>query len=217
MPSKSEIIASLINPGVIAVVRLKSSAQILPLTEALAAGGITAVEITMTTPNALAAIRDASREFGKRALIGCGTVLDAQTCQQAFEAGAQFVVSPINRPGLVKVAHAAGCPLMLGAYTPTEAQSAYEAGADFIKIFPADGLGPQYIRGLLAPLPHLHIVPTGGVTVANTGDFFKAGCAAVGVGSSLISEKFVQDANWRELTALAARFVKAARDASRAG
>jgi 2-dehydro-3-deoxyphosphogluconate aldolase/(4S)-4-hydroxy-2-oxoglutarate aldolase len=217
MHSKPEKIASLIDPGVIAVVRLKSPEQILPLVEALVAGGITAVEITMTTPNALAAIREANREFGRHALIGCGTVLDGQTCRQAIEAGAQFVVSPINRSELVKVAHAAGCPLMLGAYTPTEAQSAHEAGADFVKIFPADGLGPQYIKALLAPLPHLRIVPTGGVTLANVGDFLKAGCAAVGVGSSLINERSARGAHWKDLTTLAGRFVEAARDAARAG
>src|SRR5437016_2874362 len=102
---------------------------------------------------------------------------------------------------------------MLGAYTPTEAQIAHEAGADFIKIFPADTLGPGYIRALRAPLPHLRIVPTGGVDVHNVGDFLKAGCAAVGAGSSLVSTKILQDANWPELTRRAADFVNAARQA----
>jgi len=124
---------------------------VLPLSER-SLRGVVAIEITMTTPNAIEAIREASRELGTRGLIGVGTVLDADTCQAALDAGAQYVVSPIMRPALIGVAHAAGKPIMLGAYTPTEAQLAHESGADFIKIFPADGLGPNYIRALRAPL-----------------------------------------------------------------
>jgi 2-dehydro-3-deoxyphosphogluconate aldolase/(4S)-4-hydroxy-2-oxoglutarate aldolase len=213
MRSKAEIISQLTNPGIIAVVRAKSAEQIPPLTEALLAGGVVAVEVTMTTPNAIEAIREASQQFGARALIGVGTVLDALTCRLAIEAGAQFVVSPITRPELAKVAHAADRPVMLGAYTPTEAQLAYEAGADFIKIFPADGLGPNYIKSLRAPLPHLRIVPTGGVDLHNVADFLKAGCAALGVGSSLISQKILLNSDWPELTRLATEFVKAAKSA----
>ena len=207
MPTKSDIIQRLINPGIIAVVRAQSRDQVLPLSEALIAGGVIAIEITMTTPNAIEAIRDASRELGTRGLIGVGTILDVDTCQAAIDAGAQYVVSPITRPALVGVAHAAGKPIMLGAYTPTEAQLAHEAGSDFIKIFPADGLGPNYIRALRAPLPHLRIVPTGGVDLKTAADFLKAGCAALGVGSSLVSAKILQDRNWPELTRLAREFV----------
>ncbi len=217
MRSKSQIISSLLDPGIIAVVRAKSADQIPPLTEALLEGGVVAVEVTMTTPNAIEAIREASGKFGARALIGVGTVLDALTCRLAIEAGAQFVVSPVTRPELAKVAHAADRPIMLGAYTPTEAQLAYEAGADFIKIFPADGLGPNYIKALRAPLPHLRMVPTGGVDLHNVAEFFKAGCVALGVGSSLISQKILADSNWPELTRVAAEFVKAARGSSRGG
>lgn len=215
MRSKSEIIAQLLNPGIIAVVRAKSTEQVLPLTEALLAGGVIAIEITMTTPNAIAAIREASQKFGARALIGVGTVLDAQTCRQAIDAGAQFVVSPITRPDIADAARAADRPVMLGAYTPTEAQFAFESGADFIKIFPADGLGPNYIKALRAPLPHLRIVPTGGVDLHNVADFLKAGCAALGVGSSLLKAEILRDSNWPELTRLAGEFVKAARSAAK--
>jgi 2-dehydro-3-deoxyphosphogluconate aldolase / (4S)-4-hydroxy-2-oxoglutarate aldolase len=213
--SKSRIIASLLDPGIIAVVRAASAEQIPPLTEALLAGGVVAIEITMTTPNAIEAIRDVSRKFGARGLIGVGTVLDALTCRLAIEAGAQFVVSPITRPDIAKAARAADRPVMLGAYTPTEAQMAYEAGADFIKLFPADGLGPAYVKALRAPLPHLRIVPTGGIDVSNVAEFFKAGCAAVGVGSSLLSQKILKESDWPELTRLAAEFVKAARSVPR--
>jgi 2-dehydro-3-deoxyphosphogluconate aldolase/(4S)-4-hydroxy-2-oxoglutarate aldolase len=210
MRNKAEVISLLTNPGVIAVVRAQKTEQVPPLAEALIAGGVIAVEITMTTPNAIAAIRDASERFGHKALIGVGTVLDDETCRAALSAGAEFVVSPICRTELVKIAHAADRPIMLGAYSPTEAQRAHEAGSDFIKIFPADTLGPAYIKALRAPLPHLRLVPTGGVDLKTIGDFFKAGCQAVGVGSSLTSKQILDSSNWPELTRLAAEFVKAA-------
>jgi 2-dehydro-3-deoxyphosphogluconate aldolase/(4S)-4-hydroxy-2-oxoglutarate aldolase len=164
----------------------------------------------MTTPNAIEAIRTAHSEMGDRALIGVGTVLDAKTCSAAVEAGAQFVVTPVCRPEFVPICRAANRPIMLGAYTPTEAQTAFEAGADFVKIFPADTLGPNYIKAIRAPLPHLKIVPTGGVDVHNVADFLRAGCAALGVGGSLVSSKILQESNWAELTRKAAEFVKAA-------
>ena len=213
MRTKSEIISLLTNPGIIAVVRAQKQEQVLPLSEALIAGGVIAIEITMTTPNAIAAIREASQHFGSRALIGVGTVLDIATCKAAIEAGAEFVVSPICRTELVAVAHAAGKPVMLGSYTPTEAQTAHEAGSDFIKIFPADGLGAGYIKSLRAPLPHLKIVPTGGVDLKTAGAFIKAGCVAVGAGSSLVSPQMLEAENWEELTRFAGQFVAAIRTA----
>lgn len=213
MHSKQPIIEQLLNPGVIAVVRARRTEQAVPLAEALVAGGIIAVEITMTTPNAIAAIREANARLGGRALIGVGTVLDEATCKSAIEAGAQFIVSPICRRELVPIAQAAGKPIMLGAYTPTEAQLAHEAGSDFIKIFPADGLGPNYIKALRAPLPHLKFVPTGGVDLKTIGDFFKAGVVAVGAGSSLISKEVLDKDDWAALTRTAVEFVKAAKAA----
>jgi len=130
MQSKAEIISRLTNPGIIAIVRALRSEQVVPLSEALVAGGIIAVEITLTTPNAIEAIRAASRHFGLRALIGVGTILTPYDCQQALDAGAQFVVTPICRPEFVALTHHANKPVMLGAYTPTEAQLAHEAGAE---------------------------------------------------------------------------------------
>jgi 2-dehydro-3-deoxyphosphogluconate aldolase/(4S)-4-hydroxy-2-oxoglutarate aldolase len=213
MRSKPEIISLLTNPGIIAVVRAQKPEQVPPLAEALIAGGVIAIEITMSTPNALAAIRDARAQVGERALVGVGTVLDAETCRGAIAAGAEFIVTPICRTEFVAIAHAAGRPIMLGAYTPTEAQLAHEAGADFVKLFPADSLGPSYVKALRAPLPHLRIVPTGGVDVQNVADFLKAGCVALGVGSSLVSAKILQAADWPELTRRATAFVNAARQA----
>ena len=213
MRTKAQIIEQLLNPGVIAVVRALRTDQAVPLAEALVAGGIIAVEITMTTPDAIAAIREASARLGDRALIGVGTVLDEATGRAAIEAGAQFVVSPIGRTELVKICAEAHRPVMLGAYTPTEAQRAHEAGSDFIKIFPADGLGPNYIKALRAPLPHLRIVPTGGVDLKTIGEFFKAGCVAVGAGSSLIAREVLEQDDWTTLTRTAAAFVQAAKTA----
>lgn len=213
MKTKDQIISLLTDPGIIAVVRAQNADQVPPLTEALLKGGVIAVEITMTTPNAIVAIRSAVKEFGDQALIGVGTVLNEYTCGCALDAGAQFVVSPIGRFALVPKAHSAGKPVMLGAYTPTEAQAVHESGSDFVKLFPADSLGASYIKALRAPLPHLRIVPTGGVDVATVGDFLKAGCAALGVGSSLVSAQILKEGNWKELTRRAEALVGAVRAA----
>ena len=200
MRSKSKIISLLTDPGIIAVVRAQKTDQVLPLSEALIAGGVIAIEITMTTPNAIEAIRGAKKTLGDRGLIGVGTVLDVLTCRAAIEAGAEFVVSPILRPELVAPCRAADKPIMLGAYTPTEAQLGHEAGADFIKIFPSDGLGPNYIRAIRAPLPHLRIIPTGIAKAEDIAEFIKAGCAGVGLGSLLVSSEILRTNNWSELT-----------------
>jgi 2-dehydro-3-deoxyphosphogluconate aldolase/(4S)-4-hydroxy-2-oxoglutarate aldolase len=211
--TKSEIVSLMGDPGIIAVVRARSADQVIPLSEALIAGGVLAIEVTMTTPNAIEAIREARQHIGDRALVGVGTILSTYTCQAAIDAGAEFIVTPICRTEFVPLAKGADRPIMLGAYTPTEAQTAFEAGADFVKIFPADTLGPGYIKALRAPLPHLKIVPTGGVDVHNVADFLKAGCFALGVGGSLVSTKILQNNNWSELTSRAREFVNAAKAA----
>jgi 2-dehydro-3-deoxyphosphogluconate aldolase / (4S)-4-hydroxy-2-oxoglutarate aldolase len=213
--TKAQIIDLLTDPGIIAVVRAQTSGQVMPLSEALIAGGVLAIEITMTTPNAIATIRETREKLSERATVGVGTVLDANTCEAAISAGAEFVVTPICRTELIAIAHAAARPIMIGAYTPTEAQIAHEAGADFIKIFPADTLGAGYIKGIRAPLPHLRIVPTGGVELNNVADFIKAGCVALGVGSSLMSAKILQEGDWTALTRKATEFVEAVRLARR--
>ena len=213
MRTKGEIITQLIDPGIIAVVRAPSSKQILPLSEALLAGGVRAIEITTSTPRAIEAIGEASQALGDRTLIGVGTVLDVETCHVACEAGAEFVVSPVTKLELVSAAHEHDRPIMLGAYTPTEAQIAHEAGSDFVKLFPADGLGPRFIKNLRAPLPHLRLVPTGGVTVKNVGEFINEGSAALGIGSALVSKDILTNADWPELTRRAEQFVAAAKAA----
>jgi 2-dehydro-3-deoxyphosphogluconate aldolase / (4S)-4-hydroxy-2-oxoglutarate aldolase len=213
MRDKSEIIARLIEPGLIAVIRTQRREDVLPVCEALLEGGINALEITMTVPDALKAIADARDRFGAKALIGAGTVINAHLCREAMAAGAEFLVSPIMRPEIADAAHAGGSPVMLGAYTPTEAQAAYEAGADFIKIFPADRLGPGYIKAVLGPLPHLRIVPTGGVDLETAPEFINAGCAALGVGSSLLKPELMKNGDWKDLARLAKAYVEVVKKA----
>lgn len=209
MSVPADLIARLTTPGLIAVVRAKSEAQVPPLAEALIEGGLTCIEVTTTTPNFLGAIRATRARIGDRGLVGVGTILDVVNCQAALDAGAEFVVSPISRTELVPVCHAAGKPVMLGAYTPSECQRVHESGADFVKLFPADTLGPGYVKALRAPLPHLRIVPTGGVDLKTAPEFLKAGCVALGVGSSLLKPEILQQEDWPALTALARQFVEA--------
>lgn len=213
--SKEEIIGKLVEPGIIAVVRARSQSQAAPLAEALADGGITAVEITMTTPDALEAIRETAKLLGNRAAVGVGTVLDVPTARSAIQAGAQFVVTPVLKPEIVAVAHVAGKPILLGAYSPSEAQAAFDAGGDFIKLFPADSLGAGYIRAIRAPLPHLKIVPTGGVCLETMESFLQAGCAALGVGSSMITGEILERDDWGQLRKNAAAYVQKIREIRR--
>ncbi len=213
MPTRNATIARLTEPGVIAVVRTKHAEQVPPLAEALVAGGVIAIEVTLTIPDAPSAIRAVRAALGDRALVGAGSVLTATDARAVIQAGAEFVVSPICRPELVAIAHAADKPVMLGAGTATEAQTAHEAGADFVKVFSADVLGPAFIRAVRAPMPHLRMVPTGGVDLETLAVFVQAGSAAVGVGSSLITKSILAASDWPALTRMAARFVAAMRAA----
>ena len=206
MSEREKIVSEIEAEGLVAIVRVSRPELTLPLAKALVAGGVRAVELTMSIPNALEAVRTIDRELGDEILLGVGTVIDDDTCRAAIDAGAKYVISPITRPSLVAAAHALDRPVMLGAYTPTEAQTAHEAGADFVKIFPADTLGPSYIKSLLAPLPHLKIVPTGGVNLDTMEAYLAAGSAALGTGSALLKKEIIAEENWRELERLAKRF-----------
>lgn len=211
--TKLEIIDRILNPGIVAIIRADSSEQLLSAAEALYEGGVTGMEVTMTTPNALQVISDVSKRFGNKVLIGVGSVLDTETCRAAILAGSEFVVTPVTKPDVIKMCNRYGKPIASGAYTPTEALTAYESGADFIKIFPADQLGPQYIKNILAPMPMLPIIPTGGVTVQTAESFIKAGCVALAAGSSLVSKEILKSQDWKKLTETAAAFVEAVRKA----
>jgi len=213
MSNKLDIIERILNPGIVAIIRADSSEQLLAAAEALYEGGVTGMEVTMTTPNALGVISDVARRFGSKVLIGVGSVLDTETCRAALLAGAEFVVTPITRPEVISLCNRYGKPIASGAYTPTEALTAYESGADFIKIFPADQLGPRYIKNILAPMPQLQIIPTGGVTVETAASFIEAGCVALAAGSSLVSKAVLANQDWKTLSATAAAFVEAVRKA----
>jgi 2-dehydro-3-deoxyphosphogluconate aldolase/(4S)-4-hydroxy-2-oxoglutarate aldolase len=211
--TKAEIIHGLLNPGIVAVIRADSSGQLVECCEALAAGGVTAMEITMTTPNALETIKEVSTKLKGKVLLGVGTVLDAVTARLAILAGAEFVVTPITKADIVAMCLTYNKPIISGAFTPTEALAAHELGADFVKIFPADGLGATYIKNILAPLPQLQIIPTGGVDVNTAGAFIKAGSVALGAGSSLVSKDILKNRDWAKLTENAKALVKAVQDA----
>ena len=206
MSEREKIASQIMAAGLVAIVRVPRPEWTVPLATALVAGGIRAVELTMSIPNALEAVRTIDRELGDEILLGVGTVTDDDTCRAAIDAGAKYIVSPVTKPSLVGAAHALDRPVMLGAYTPTEAQAAHEAGSDFVKIFPADTLGPGYIKSLLAPLPHLKIVPTGGVNLDTMEAFLVAGSAALGTGSALLKKELVAGENWGELERLAKCF-----------
>lgn len=191
--------------GAVAVVRLPSSEAAMRVVDALYAGGVLALEITVTVPDALAVIGALARRFGDEVCLGVGTVLDAQTARDAVSAGARYVVSPVFRDAVVAEGHRLGVPVMPGAYTPTEALAAHEAGADIVKLFPSDTLGPGYVRSLLAPMPFLRLMPTGGVTPDNVGAWLEAGAVAVGLGGALVDRDAVSRGDWAAITARARR------------
>ena len=207
--NKQEIIERILNPGIVAIIRADSSEQLIDAAGALYEGGVTGMEVTMTTPNALQVISDVRKKFGDKILIGVGSVLDTETARMAILAGAEFVVTPITRPEVIQLCNRYGKPIASGAYTPTECMTAQESGADFVKLFPADQVGPTYIKNILAPMPMLRIIPTGGVTVDTAASFIKAGCVALAAGSSLVSKEVLMAKDWKKLSETAAAFVTA--------
>lgn len=211
--TKSEIIQRLLDPGIIAIIRADSSEQLVEAAAALLEGGVPAMEVTMTTPNALEVISTVTRKFGNEILMGVGSVIDPKTVYAAVAAGAEFIVTPVTKPQVIAAANDLEKPIASGAFTPTECLLAHESGADFVKLFPADVGGPAYIKSILAPLPMLRIVPTGGVTPETAAAFLKAGSTALGAGSSLVSKEILQKRDWAELTKRARDFVQAVRAA----
>jgi len=193
--------------GLVAIIRANAASGLLETCEALAEGGVTVAEITMTTPGAIDAIAAAHTKLGDRMLVGVGSVLNRETATRAIEAGAQFVVSPIFKPEIIDEAHKYGKPCFCGAFTPTEVLHAFEAGSDVVKVFPANHLGPRFFKDILAPMPHLKLTPTGGVSLETIPDWFAAGARCVGVGSSLIRRDLLEKKNWPALTKLARQYV----------
>jgi 2-dehydro-3-deoxyphosphogluconate aldolase/(4S)-4-hydroxy-2-oxoglutarate aldolase len=198
--SREETVKRIIAGGAVAVIRLADPGKLIKVAEAIHSGGISGIEITMTVPNAIKVIGEASREIGDYMNVGVGSVLNAETARMAIDAGARYVVSPIFKKEIVEVAHERDIPAIPGAFTPTEIQTAYEAGADIVKVFPADVVGMAFFRGVLAPMPHLKLMPTGGVTLKNAGEWLKSGACAVGVGSALLDRKAIDSGKYQVLT-----------------
>ena len=199
--------------GLIAIVRLDSSAELIDAARAIAAGGVSIIEFTLTTPGALQTIEESSRELGGQVLIGAGTVLDAETARAAILAGAEFVVAPTLNPEVIQMCRRYGKVVIPGAYTPTEILHAWELGADFVKVFPAEVGGPAYIKAVRAPLPQVKMIPVGGVSLETAGAFIRAGAVALGVGSNLVNKKAVAERRFDQLTATAKALSQAVQEA----
>ena len=203
--------------GVVPVVRLPDLSRAAAMAQALLDGGVTTLEFTMTSPGALDALALLRQEIPAfsdgAAALGMGSVLDADMAAAAIARGAQFIVAPILDLPTLKLCVERDVPAMPGAFTPTEIQTAWKAGAAVVKVFPATKLGPGYFKDLLAPLPHLKLMPTGGVDLENCGDFIRAGAIAVGVGSALVRKEWVENGEWRPLSEQARRFASSVRAA----
>jgi 2-dehydro-3-deoxyphosphogluconate aldolase/(4S)-4-hydroxy-2-oxoglutarate aldolase len=203
------ILDAIIAARIVAIVRLERYDRAVELGQALLAGGITALEFTLTGAGAHRAIAACREALGDAAQVGVGSVLTPGDAAAAIEAGAQFVVTPALRPAVIAACRDRSTPILCGAFTPSEALEAHEAGADMVKIFPARLGGPKYISDLLAPLPFLKLVPTGGVGPENARSYLEAGAAAVGIGGNLVSAAAVAAGEWEKITAVARACVEA--------
>ena len=205
---KQEILERLRSSGALGIIRVQTSSDLVRIAEALREGGLKCLEITMTTPGALEAI-EGSRERLPDVLMGAGTVLDAVTAREAILAGAQFLVTPTVAPDVIEMAHRYGVPVIPGAMTPTEILACWEAGADMVKVFPASVLGSGYIKAVRGPLPQIPLVPTGGITADNAGDFIKAGAALVCAGGWLVDRSALAQGRYEVLTRKAKSLLEA--------
>jgi len=194
--------------GIVAVIRLKDPAKLRAVVDAIAAGGVRALEVTMTVPGAVGLIRELAPTLPDGFLLGAGTVTDVATARAVIDAGASFVVSPVFKPEVVAACHERDVAAMPGCFSPTEILAAYESGADIVKVFPATALGPQFIKDVRGPLPQVKLMPTGGVTLENAGDWIRAGAVAVGLGSALVDARAIEGDRW-DVTTANARLVVA--------
>lgn len=213
---KQEALNLIMQTGVIPVVRAESAELAGRAIEAIKAGGIQVLEITMTVPGAVRVIEQAAAKYGDEALVGAGTVLDAVTARSCILAGAQFIVSPSLDLDTISCCRRYGIAVIPGALTPTEVVTAWQAGADMVKVFPCGAVGgASYIKALKAPLPQIDLVPTGGVSLDTAADFIKAGAAALGVGSDLVDTKALREGRDNLITERARQFVEIVKEARR--
>ncbi len=211
---KQQVLARIREVGLIPVVRAQSPEEAAVAIEAIRAGGVPILEITLTVPGAVGLIEALARRFGDEALVGAGTVLDPETARAVILAGARFVVSPALNLDTVACCRRYGIAVLPGALTPTEVVAAWQGGADMVKVFPAGALGgASYLKALKAPLPQVELVPTGGVSLKTAGDFVRAGAAALGVGADLVDLAAVREGRAAELTGRARAYVEAVRQA----
>jgi 2-dehydro-3-deoxyphosphogluconate aldolase/(4S)-4-hydroxy-2-oxoglutarate aldolase len=206
MLAKEEAMQAILEGGVVAIVRLDSAVQLVSVAEAIHAGGVRAIEFTMTTPNAIEMLEEAGKRLPSDTVLGAGTVLDAQTARQVILAGAKFIVAPTLDLETIQLAHRYSVAVMPGAFTPTEIKLAWERGADLVKLFPASVGGPDYMKAILAPLPQVKILPTGGVDLDTAADFIRAGAAALAVGGNLVDKAAVKRGDFDQLTKTAQEF-----------
>ncbi len=211
--SRSSITSTIEQLGIVAVIRLQDPAALRGVVDALVEGGVRALEVTMTVPRAIELIAEIAPTLPADFLLGAGTVLDGDTARRAIDAGAQFLVSPVFRPAVIDAAHAMNVPAMPGCFSPTEILSAWEAGADVVKVFPATSLGPGFFKDVRGPLPQVKLMPTGGVSIDNVGDWLRAGAVAVGVGSALLDAKAIAARDFAPIAANARRIVENVRRA----
>src|SRR6478672_2980116 len=204
---RTDVVTRIEALGVVAVIRLKDPTRLRAVVDAMAQGGLRALEVTMTVPGAVGLIRELAPALPAGFLLGAGTVTDAATAHAVIDAGASFVVGPVFRPEVIAACHQHDVAAMPGCFSPTEILAAHECGADIVKVFPATMLGPQFIRDVRAPLPQVKLMPTGGVTLDNAGDWIRAGAVAVGLGSALLDAAAIDGGRFEVITANARRVV----------
>ena len=212
---KYAAIQTLLDSGIVAIIRADSGGdELIRVVEAIGKGGIRCIEVSMTTPGTLACIEAATRELaGTGVMLGVGTVLDPETCRMAILAGARYIVTPTLSVPVIQMARRYAVPIAAGALTPTEILTAWEAGADFVKVFPSSLGGSDYIKAIKGPLPQISLIPTGGVELGNVGDFFDAGASVLAVGGGIVSGKLLAEGDLDAITRNAAAFAAAVREA----
>ena len=198
--SRIALLQQILQGKVVAIIRTQQTDVYQPVAEALYKAGVTAVEVSLTSVNALKAIEELVKTVGRDMQIGVGSVLDSESARRAIEAGAQYIVTPISKQEVIQTAHRYDLPILSGAFSPGEILQAYEWGADVVKVFPAEVLGMAYFKAIKAPMPQLQLMPTGGVTLQNGRDWIKAGACAVGVGSALFNEDIFKAKNYQQIT-----------------
>jgi len=207
MRTKQESFQLIADTGAMAIIRISDREKVVPIFDALKDGGVRCIEITMSTPNAIEAIAEVSKKVSKDMLLGVGTVLDPETARAAILAGAEFVVAPTTNFDVIRLCQRYDKVVVPGAYTPTEILAAWEAGADMVKVFPADAGGPGYIKAIKGPLPQIELVPTGGVSVENAAAFIQAGAVAVGIGGKLVDKQAIAEGKFEIIREKARKLV----------